>query len=618
MIHNLRQFSHSPRPKEGQSFVSYVETLSAECIPPLDILTTLERTGIIDRDHYRALPLGYGLTLSEEQIEHFAFVVRLPKERVREMLLTHYDGVAFDLLPMDVRDPKAYAGAVRTNSSLFNPTRLCSCCMAEDPYFRLAHRLPWLFLCTKHQVLLSHTCPQCTRPFGNFSRSRGNMPTYAADVPDPAYCRNPPALGQGDLGRGASPCGYPLAAVTADDVSEYPRVLATQALIEKVLECRKGTVCGQTVSSVEFFRHLRSVVSLLDYAADPEDLGPGLPPLAIETARQHAVERGAMGDGSARRQRATSAYRTPEWLCAFLPKAVELVTLPNEQALAEAMQPIVQQARRFKRLHFRMLGHYFKFEGPLLRAFDSVLLPTAAPRRRTGYNSPHSHHPDRPYNYEPRHVPQLLWKDTYDTDFASLFTETDMQEPYLRSFVTMDLIRLCGEYGWIEAAQELGFLSHQARGSANKAIGLLNSLGRYDTYLTRLHDTAARLEAVKRPYDFGRRRLLHKDLEEFPFEDWQIAMRAIDLHPGHPGGKNKWAAAHAWALLTAGNPRRAPAFQKLGSPGYDNQLEIYYRFNRDHLPHVMPLIYVLASMREEYGLAAEARLGTQEGEVHSS
>lgn len=485
--------------------------------------------------------------------------------------------------------------------------------MAENPYFRLAHRLPWLFLCTTHKVLLSHTCPQCARPFGNFSQSRGAMPTYSADVPDPTCCRNPPARGEGDRGRSARPCGQPLAEVAAYDVSGYPRVLAAQERIEDVLKRRQGTVCGETVSSVMYFQHLRSVVSLLDYAADPEDLGSGLPPIAVETARQHAVERGNGDDGSARRQRATSAYRTPEWSCAFLPKAVELLALPNEPALIEALQPFLDQARRFKRLHFRMLGRYFKFEGALLRAFDAALMPTASPRRRSGYTSPHSHHPDRPYSYQPRHVPQLLWDDTYRADFAALFQDSDIGERHLRSFVSMDLVRLCGEYGWIEAADELGFLPGQARGSANKAIGVLNSLGHYETYLTRLHDTAARLEAVERPYDFGRRRLQHSSLVDFPFEDWQLEMRAFDLHPGKPGGKNRWAAAHAWSLLTAGHPRRAPVFQRLGYPAYENMLEVFYRFNRDHLPHVMPLIRMLALCREEHILAAEVKLGTQEG-----
>ncbi|THF69956.1 hypothetical protein E7T06_09360 [Deinococcus sp. Arct2-2] len=614
MTPGRRQFNYAPRPKPGQSFTSYIETFAAEHLPPLDILTMLYRTGVIEEDHFRALPIGYGLTLTDKQVQDFAFVLRLPEERVRAMLLTHYDGIAFSLQPMDVTTPKAYAGAVRSNSNLFTTTRLCPCCMAEDPYFRLAHRLPWLFLCSTHQVLLQHLCPQCARPFGNFLKSRGGMPTYPANVPDPSCCRNPPPRGEGDSGRNARSCGQPLAEVTAYDVSGYPRVLATQGLLEEVLERGEGTVCGERVSSVSYFGHLRSVLSLLDYAADPEDLGPGLPPRVLETAGQHVTERGSADDeGSIRRQRATTAYRTPEWMCAFLPKAVELLAQPDEIALTETLEPLLNQARRFKRLHFRTLGHYFKFEGPVLRAFDTALMPTASPRRRAGYTSPHSHHPDRPYRYRPEHVPQLLWEETYRTNFAGFFGESGMGERHLRSFVAMDLVRLCGDFGWIEAANELGFLPGQARGSANKAIGVLNSLGQYETYLTRLHATAATLESVGRPFDFGRRRQRYADLMDFPFDDWQLDMRALELHPGKPGGKNRWAAAHAWALLTAGHPRRAPVFQRLAYPAYENSLEVFYRFNRDHLVQLLPLIRTLSlTLTADQLLAAEIAFGAQE------
>ncbi|MCP2013419.1 hypothetical protein L1280_000547 [Deinococcus sp. HSC-46F16] len=612
----LRPFSHAPRPKPGQSFASYIETLAAGHMPPLDILALLYETGVIAEDHYRALPLAYGLTLTDEQVQNLAYTLRLPEDRIREMLLTHYDGVAFDLIPMDVTNPKTYTSAVRKNSKLFTTPRLCPCCMAEEAYFRTAHRLPWLFLCAKHQVLLSHTCPRCARPFGNFSQNRGGMPTYAADVPDPAACRNPPAPGEADFGRAAQPCGQPLAEVAAYDVSGYPRVLETQATIEEVLETGEGTVCGERVSSVAYFGHLRSLVSLLDYGADPEDLGPGLPPLALETANQHTrLREDRIGDEVLRRHRANTTYRTPEWMCAFLPTAVELLALPDEAALTESLAPFVAQAQRFKPLHFRALGgeKYFHFQGPVLRAFDAALLPKASPRRRTGYTSPYSHHPDRPYAYQPDHVPQLLWEGTYQADFAPLFEGSDMGERHLRSYITMDLVRLCGEYGWVEAAHELGFLPGQATGSANKAIGVLNSLGRYETYLTRLHATAARLETVERPFDFGRRRRRYDDLVEFPFDDWRLEMRAHDLNPGKPGGKNRWAAAHAWALLTAGHPRRAPVFREVHPTEHKSQLNVFYRFNDEHLQQVWPVLRMLAHTFESGDLlAAEAELGAQE------
>jgi TniQ len=618
VTHVLREFTHAPRPKLGQTFASYMETLAAELLPPIDLITLLFCIGIIEEDHHRALPVAYGLTLTDEQKSNMAFTLRLTRPEIERLLLTHYDGVAFNLTPMDTQDKGTYGRAVRKNSVLFTTQRLCPCCMQAGPYYRLVHRLPWVFLCSIHKVLLSHICPRCVRPHGNFRQSKGGMPSYAAQVPDPAACRNPPPIGEGDAGRAAQPCGHPLAEITTADVSKYPRVLRTQQVIEDVLATGQGRIAGQDVRSVVYFHHLRSVVSLLDYAADPEDLGAGLPPVALESAAQHAVDRGfrdASGQNSEekRRQRASSFNWTPEWLSAFLPAAVELLEAPSIEDLSEALVPYLSQARRFKALHFRALGTYFKFEGPLLQAFDTAVMPNACPRRRTGYTSPFSHHPDRPYAYEPDHIPQMLWLSTYRADFAPLFQDTDMGDPYIRSFIAMDLVRLCGNFGWIEAARELGVLPARAAGLASKAIGLLNNLDLYDTYLERLHATAACLETVDRPFNFGRRRRRFDDLMDFPFEEWRLEMQARDLHPGKPGGKNKWAAAHAWAMLTAGSPRRAPVFRELGDRERKNQLEVFYRFNRDHLDHLWPLIHTLALHFTDYEpLAGEADLGTQE------
>ncbi|MBZ9752496.1 TniQ family protein [Deinococcus sp. HMF7604] len=609
----LRQFTFAPRPKLGQSFASYMETTAAELVPPVDLLTLLLSIGIIEEDHQRALPIAYGMTLTEQQIDNMSFTLRLSRQDIAQLLLTHYDGRVFTLAPMDPRHKNASTSAVRKNSTLFTTQRLCPCCMQEEPYFRLAHRLPWMFLCSTHKVLLSSTCPRCVRPHGNFRQSMGGMPSYPTVVPDPRTCRNPPATGEADAGRAAQSCGQPLAELVTTDVSGYPRVLHAQKVIEDVLSTGQGQVSGEMVTGVEYFDYLRSVLSLLDYGADPEDLGEGLPPIALETARRHAVERGFGKDAVKRRYRSSPTTWTPEWMCAFLPTAVELLASSTLDTLSENLSPLLDQARRFKTHSFRTLSKYFKLKGLLLKAFDTAVLPQASAKRRSGYISPYSHHPDRPYAFEPDAIPQLLWPRAYMEEFAPLFEGTEMGSRHIRSFITMDLVRLCGEYSWVEAARELGFLPGQATGSANKAVGLLNSRGVYSTYLERLHNVAAHLESVESPFNFGQCRRRFADLLAFPFEDWRLEMQARDLHPGKPGGKNKWAAAHAWALLTAGHPRRAPVFRELGEREYKNQLEIFYRFNRDHLDNLWPLIRALSIQFTDFEtLAGEAELGAQE------
>lgn len=610
-MRQLRTFSHAPRPKPGQSFTSYMETLAAEHVPPLDLLTLLHACGVIEDDVRSALPAGYGIDLTDHQVANVAFTLRLEERIVRDMLLRRFDGIALDLSMVQPDETESYRLGALNNWGFFTTTRLCPCCMRESAYFRLAHRLPWLFACTDHQVLLSDHCPRCTRPHGNVVQSYGGKPAYPTIVPDPSRCRNPPMIGGADFGCKAQPCGANLITLPATDLAPYPRVIAAQTRLEENLSGGMVFCLGQQLPPLEYFGMLRSLLSLLSYGADVEDLGSGLPDVALEAARHHSEERhDVLKYGKVTQKRGGTPYRSSAWMSAFAPTAVELLDLPDEDALSQALQPHMAQAARFKASRFRgLLGrNYFNFQGPLLRATEAVLAPRSNAVRRVGHASSYSHHPDRPYAYSSDHVPQLLWSDAFEA-FQPFFEGSDMGEPYVRSFISMNLIKLCGDFTWVQTAHELGLLPSRASGIANKALTVMRELGTYEAYLTTLHQTAAALEQTEDRFNFGDCRRTFINLNTIPFSDWRLELAARDLNPGKQGGKHRWASTYVWALLTAGHPSRAPALQGLSTAERIRQGQLFGRFTRFHLAELTSVIHDTAlSLNRWEPLAGEQRL----------
>ena len=88
----------------GESLPSYVDRLAA--FWGVRLQTMLAITGIVDEDHALVPPVAYGVALSPKRLQAFSYVTRLPEETVSRMLLTGYDGIAFDLPDQELWRPE--------------------------------------------------------------------------------------------------------------------------------------------------------------------------------------------------------------------------------------------------------------------------------------------------------------------------------------------------------------------------------------------------------------------------------------------------------------------------------------------------------------------------------
>jgi hypothetical protein len=103
-------------------------------------------------------------------------------------------------------------------------TRYCPACLEEDSgAWKLAWRLTWSFVCTRHRCLMLDLCDGC----GSVPRSRRRI----TDLPLPSFCDNPPNGPFGSLWR----CGRDLAQVPLIPISPTSPFLATQLWLNSII-----------------------------------------------------------------------------------------------------------------------------------------------------------------------------------------------------------------------------------------------------------------------------------------------------------------------------------------------------------------------------------------------
>jgi hypothetical protein len=254
-------------------------------------------------------------------------------------------------------------GLVRRNGS-----RYCPRCLSErEGRWLLAWRLPWVFACTQHHLLLQDTCLAC----GKMPRAYAGA---AAGRTPPGTCPNPVAL--------RSWCGADLRAVTAQPLTRSDALMTAQQHINTVLasaaDCRAGG--EQTVRSAQVLNDLSIVAGWLLHQS------PGWPASA----------------GAA----LTSAAAA---------QAMPLIAGEDEEAIGQiqarlrhqpghrAVRPAGLTSQQWNRLSSRTRGRFLRALDPSLSAADRLRHSSGTPLARIPGASPEL------LAARARMIPQLLW-----------------------------------------------------------------------------------------------------------------------------------------------------------------------------------------------------------------
>lgn len=569
-------------PEEGpESFASHVDRVAAHQVYPLPTTTLLARAGVMSADRFDALPYGYGVALTGEGKRTFAQVFALSEQEVQGMLLSSLDGRAFSLSGLDVNDPSSVRAVATREWAGFAGSSCCPACLGETGAWRLNWKLWFSFACLTHQVLLVSRCPRCERRTGNYRADQSNAPRFSTLVPRPGFCANPLATGYGGDGRAARPCGQNLGQVETLDLQNAPRLLETQRHINDILHSDTATVGGTAVPALVYFGQLRSLMALVLYIGQPEDLGE-LPLTIRETARVAFEERDEVREGRRGKKGAVhhpykSPPTDPALVAAVLPLACELLAQPDRESVGEALQPLVHRLRQLRGSGVRTVAREFHFSGMLDEAFNDLLAGRATFDRAIGIRA--GDQAGEYARFMPDHVPPLLWSDDYHRDFAPLLTGLNIGETFARATISMALVKLCGPYTWDQSVTALGLDGLLTSSNSIRLVGHLREHGNTATFQEALHALARRLEAAGPKVDYRVRRAALDNYHAIPSDDWEGVAWAEDLRSRKQDSLRRNGAAWIWAQLTGSDPYFSPALSS-DPAKQDSMRELYRRFEK--------------------------------------
>lgn len=590
-------------PADGESFASYVDRLAYDMDTPL--IALLHAIGLIDDEHDKAIGAGYGIALSSERLTRVATTLDLSEQRISQLFLSHYQGVAVDVTDFDPDERASVAKVAFREWAYFSGSHLCPACLSESGgVWQLKWKLPWSFACIRHDTLLADTCPQCERRIGMARQDGSSRPRFISRVPKPGYCSNAQPPGIAATGLAAMPCGQPLTEIAVEPLQNYRRLLVAQETIDRILETSSVTVGGEEVATLEYFRTLRSLCALQLYAAKVLDLGT-LPRTVADSFGSYVADRDSRAEdrerirlsgGDFRSGRRTRYYigapKSVQLMAAVVTVAVEMLGTgdASDTDLLDKVTWLFERTSERDRRALDMLPGYFSFSPHLKRVFDQWRLPTRSFTTKLQTSASTDSVSSTPA-LNVNHVPQLLWDECYQEMFADLIVGVRAEN--VRRVCSMSLVRLTGDYTWKEAAEALELPVKEGYGMANKVVSLLNSTDNTDMFTSRLQELAQRIASDPERIDYGLRRRVLADLNDITPEDWKAICEEAEVYTGKRGGKSRYAATWLWSHLTEGDYRLSPGFiEKDG----ESQREMYRRFVKNDLK---PLQIVLF----KYGLS---------------
>jgi len=558
----IRPLPRAPKHIPGEAFSSYVDRLAA--MHQVDLLVILLAVGIITEERYETIN-GYGILMSEVQLERFCIATKMSREHATAMLMSIYDGVALNLSGVTADNASALRKRATDEWAYFAGTHVCPQCVSEnDGAWQLAWKLPWTFACARHKCYLVAYCPGCERKFRGGRRDSRLSPVFVRHVPMLGMCNNPMPLGESaGRGKAAVACGYPLADIPVKPAGQS--VLSAQKQVNEALAGTPRTICGVPVLPRDFFGDLRSVCALILYCAEASDLGR-LSDVELAAFTEFAAKR----NDTLTRRRESATPRNgermrafigppddPELMAAVVRHALSILGAPDQEAMADTIKPIAERCiARTSKARWAVM-EYFRFSERIAPAFHLALAQKSSFNRAVGNRSLLAQ--ENRYAFEPDHVPQLLWATDFESQFSNFFPEVGSN--YARRFCSMSLVKLCGDYTWGDTARLLGLPEYPGIKLANRCVGFLADEKTKRQFSRALHAIAKRLSKENEKVDYGQRRKTFSDLCDIPRDDWLRICKQAQIGPGHPGRRSRYAAVWLWSYLTSGDWTLAPALE---------------------------------------------------------
>jgi hypothetical protein len=457
-------------------------------------------------------------------------VASIPADMLRR--IEYQAGLPAGRLDDAVLDRYLPAGVVLSRGS-----RYCPSCLAErDGRWLLAWRLPWVFTCTAHRVLLCDTCPAC-----------GHAPrvyTGPAGLNPPSTC---PSLRTRD-----QCCSADLRKATTQRLALGSPLLAAQHQISALLGLAGGEP-GDLATAV--LGDLDIVASWVLRTA-PASLFTGYGQEALAAWHEWRDQPPATRDRPRRSPPASAALTA-----ALAAIGMGMLTGDDVQAVGSIRallppgahpwqtRPAGMPAQHWKQLSGPARGRFLRARDPTLRPADRLRYRTGTPAASLPAATPAQ------LAARARMIPQLLWPD-----WAIRLTPADGLLPGpLRSTLAGCLLLPGNPAPAIrEAATSLHAYRHGFVVSA--ALRTLADNG-HGSVLAAISTLAGYLDEYDSPVDYQRRRDLIPT-ETITVEQWRELCLAAAAHPGE-ARRHEDAQRYLFQLLGGADlndPRHGLAF----------------------------------------------------------
>ncbi|WP_281356463.1 TniQ family protein [Amycolatopsis anabasis] len=331
---------------------------------------------------YRQQVADHTVYLHHEEAEHIAQITGLSVQRLHAMTLRRYDGHALVL-----NDTRRSVSRMQLWGR-GRGSRFCPQCLEErGGRWMLRWRLSWTFACTRHHLLLPHSCPQCQK------RTRYGKITVHRDTP-PHLCPTP-------MAKRGHPCRTDLTTALALQIDLGSPMLDTQAWIDQLLDRVEAGDTRPDPTPRVVLNDLRSLASWILRRARPGDflfLGE-----EIDQELHTSQDDGAFAPVSA----AVTA--------AALSRAARLLQQPEHDSTIDFVRTLIDRdidqvdlinpADVRKRWSNCSTG----VQQLIWRAMDTRLGTVDRLRYRSCTSTPQPPPADRHVTARARHIPQLLW-----------------------------------------------------------------------------------------------------------------------------------------------------------------------------------------------------------------
>lgn len=587
----VRALTRILAPVPGEAFTSYVDRLAA--VHKVDLVVMLHSLGMIDNERYERIN-GYGILLDEVRLQKVSTATHLPRQDIRQMLLSSYDGIAIDLTGVSLNVPESVRQRAISEWAYFCGSHACPHCLREsEGAWQIAWKLPWSFTCVRHGCYLVARCPSCNRRLASGRRDRTLTPLFVKHVPKLSLCKNPQPDGAGRMGRSSKPCGHDLASISTTATSREK--LRIQMLLNERLGGKSLTILNSEISALQYFRDLRSLCAFILYCAEVDDLGdlPAPEEVAfsafIEQRNRMIMARSqsATPRNSERMRLVWGPQDSPELMGAILGLATKIQESSSDMLTSALLRPLTERLIARTKDRWDVIK-FFGFSSRLAPLIEKSTALGSHFDRAIGYRAAISR--EALLVFGPQHVPQLLWKGDFDQRFRAFFPR--VQENSARRFCAMALVKLCGQHTWGQSALELGLPVKAGIKMANQCITLLGIAGLKEAFGEELRTIATGLSKSQNKIDYRRRREMLSTFSDIPPKIWSEICCAADIDVGQPGRRSRYAAVWLWTELTGGDWRLAPG---LAGENTASARTVYSKFYKTILPMLASRLCVYGS-----------------------